>query len=299
MTRLLTLLSSLIFCIACNVQEQEINSELEVPGSIEDTEMDPPGTYPEIIAGSAPELTAIAVPWEQSEIYCSNNASESFYQIRAIDRDGEISYIVFSSSENRKGLSFYFNEFDGMGELMSRRELDNANYSLSDKINLQRKGDYIFYFSSLEDRHARYFSLITGEHGDTVQKVIDWDRHHSESFTSDFTSPSGNKVVTFYDTKLVLRDLTDKSTDTLINQEYSGVWSFGQGSWNDKSTKFYFDNSGGVACIWELDVENKTLNKIVPEHYSDHPFFFVKDSTNYIAYCENHCIKLATILSKN
>jgi len=299
MARLLQFFVLILFLAACSDQNGQVDSELVSEVTTEDAEMDPPGTYPEIAEFSRTKLKPIASPWESRNIFCSEDPSESFHEIRAIDRDGEISYVVFSSIEHRNGFTFYFNEFDGMGELMSRHELERADYSLRDKINLQRHGDYLCYFTSLESRIAKYFSLVTGEHGDTTDNMIEWDLHGMENITADFTAPNGSLVITLYSTKLVLRDLTDKSTDTLINQEYRGSWSFGRGSWDDKSTKFYFDNSGAVACIWEVDVERKTLNKIVPEHYADHPFFFNKDSTTYIAYCENNCIKVTTPRNKN
>jgi len=293
--RNISILSALLICISCNVEEKEVISEVEMNEANEKSSIDPPGTYPEIKDISISKLKRISDAWEHRNIYCSDNQDEAFHEIKAIERDGDISYVVFSSVEENDGFTFYFNEFDGMGELMSRHELKGGDHSLRDKINMRVEGDYVFYFSTLSGRKANYFSLVSGDHGDTTSNVIDWDRNKSDNFTSDFTSPSGNKVITFYDTKLILRDLTDKSTDTLINQEYRGSWSFGQGCWNDESTKFYFDNSGSVACIWEIDIERKTLNKIVSEHYADHPFFFVKDSTSYIAYCENNCIKVATV----
>ena len=296
MDRLLTLLLVSLLLVSCNTGNEEDETLPVASPTLKEFEVEPRGTYPEILGASIPKLRPNLTPWESSEIFCSENMNESFHQIRAIERNGEVSYVVFSSIELNDGFSFYFNEYDGMGQLMSRQHLQGADFSISDKINLQRKDDFVFYFTNLEKRQTKYFSLETGEHGDTTDKVMDWEL---QNFAPNFTSPSRSLVITLYDTKLVLRDLTDKSIDTLINQEYRGSWSFGQGCWNDQSTKFYFDNSGAVACIWELDVEGKALNKIVPEHYADHPYFFTKDGTEYITYCENNCIKLATVQLTN
>ena len=124
--------------------------------------------------------------------------------------------------------------------------------------------------------------------------MIDWDFHKTENFSSTYRAPNASLMVTFYQGNLVLQDLTDKSADTLIFAGDVHGWDFGQGTWNDASTKFYFDNSGAMACIWELDVERKTLNKIITEHSAEQPFHFQKDSTSYVVYTDLGCIKVAT-----
>lgn len=245
---------------------------------------------------SSPKLKLITDEWESSIIYCAENEQEFISQVRAINRNGEITYVALSTIlEQNDALTVHFKEFDGMGQLMSKRLLKGADFSIVDGINLRREGDYLFYYESLESHQAKYFSLLTGEHGDTTEKMIAWDFHRMNNFTTSHRAPNGSLLVTFYNSNLILNDLTDKSTDTLIRAENVQGWSFGLGTWNDESTKFYFDNSGWMACIWELDVERKTLNKIVPGHSAEHPFFFKKDSTSYIVYTEFGCIKLATL----
>lgn len=34
----------------------------------------------------------------------------------------------------------------------------------------------------------------------------------------------------------------------------------------------YFDNSSDLACIWRIDLVNKQLSKIVPEHDTTAPY---------------------------
>jgi len=299
MSRYLTYFVLTSFLTACGLDDKEVSIGDAIEQEHEESSMDPKGTYPVVLESSIPKLDFISDAWESSDIYCSDRPGEKFHQIRVIERHQEISYVVFSTVEAEEGVTFFFNEFDGMGELMSRKELPGVDYSFNDKINLRLQGNYVFYFKTLDNKQAKYFSLETGEHGDTTDNVIEWDRNYLEYGAPDFPSPSRNKVIQLYDTKLVLRDLTDKSSDTLIDQEYRGSWSFGQGVWNKESTKFHFDNSGSVACIWEIDIERKTLNKIVSEHYAKHPFFFMKDGTRYIVYCENNCIKITTPALQN
>ncbi|MEN8927242.1 MAG: hypothetical protein ABF242_07420 [Flavobacteriales bacterium] len=80
-------------------------------------------------------------------------------------------------------------------------------------------------------------------------------------------------------------------TKTLIDQVYDGDWSFGDAVWSTDNNKFYFDSSGAVACIWELDVPSKTLDKIVPSHSAHSPVYFF-DTTDAIMYCDEKCIFL-------
>ncbi|MFY0674043.1 MAG: hypothetical protein JXQ87_11585 [Bacteroidia bacterium] len=78
-----------------------------------------------------------------------------------------------------------------------------------------------------------------------------------------------------------------------INQEYLGNWAFGTGCWSDNDTRFYFDNSGPVACIWEIDFVNRTLDKIVPEHNAAKPNYITGTSKPQVIYYEDGYIKIA------
>lgn len=81
------------------------------------------------------------------------------------------------------------------------------------------------------------------------------------------------------------------STDFEVPGAY---WCFGLGSWNEEGNKFYFDNSGEMACIWEIDLVANTLDKIVPEHQAKIPICI----SGIVYYCENNLLKKVTFIEK-
>ncbi|ROL75945.1 lysozyme inhibitor LprI family protein [Pseudomonas vranovensis] len=46
----------------------------------------------------------------------------------------------------------------------------------------------------------------------------------------------------------------------------AGGWSLVNPTWSPTRPVLYFDNNGGFACIWRVDLVTKRLEKIVPEH---------------------------------
>lgn len=53
--------------------------------------------------------------------------------------------------------------------------------------------------------------------------------------------------------------------DQVMDKNDKG-WSLVNPVWNETRPVLYFDNSGDFACVWRVDLQNKTLEKIVPEH---------------------------------
>ena len=47
------------------------------------------------------------------------------------------------------------------------------------------------------------------------------------------------------------------------------------------------------ACIWMVNLSNRKVKKIVPEHEAIHPYFFIYKNQEYIAYLEENKIMLA------
>lgn len=69
---------------------------------------------------------------------------------------------------------------------------------------------------------------------------------------------------------------------------------FGDMCWHYEKDILYFDNSGyDYRCIWEANITEKKVKKIVPEHNAIHPFFFKIINNEYIAYTEDNKIMIA------
>lgn len=57
----------------------------------------------------------------------------------------------------------------------------------------------------------------------------------------------------------------DNVYDRVMSSDDKG-WSLMNPIWSPTRPVLYFDNNGDFACVWRVDLENKTLEKIVPEH---------------------------------
>lgn len=55
------------------------------------------------------------------------------------------------------------------------------------------------------------------------------------------------------------------SYDRVMDPNDNG-WSLVNPVWNETRPVLYFDNNGDFACVWRVDLQHKTLEKIVPEH---------------------------------
>ncbi|MBV6289705.1 lysozyme inhibitor LprI family protein [Pseudomonas aegrilactucae] len=55
------------------------------------------------------------------------------------------------------------------------------------------------------------------------------------------------------------------SYETVMDRD-AGGWSLVNPTWSQVRPVLYFDNSGGFACIWRVDLLTKVLSKVVPEH---------------------------------
>ncbi|PSS53710.1 lysozyme inhibitor LprI family protein [Pseudomonas sp. BBP2017] len=78
----------------------------------------------------------------------------------------------------------------------------------------------------------------------------------------------------------IAQDLNADNTGLLLHYPYThdgnsydrvmdpndGGWSLVNPVWNETRPVLYFDNSGDFACVWRVDLQHKTLEKIVPEH---------------------------------
>ncbi|QBF28988.1 hypothetical protein EXN22_26090 [Pseudomonas tructae] len=57
----------------------------------------------------------------------------------------------------------------------------------------------------------------------------------------------------------------DNPYDRVMDKD-AGGWSLVNPTWNPTRPVLYFDNNGGFACVWRVDLVSKRLEKIVPEH---------------------------------
>ena len=233
------------------------------------------------------ELVSGEGDWITEPVYRCENDGESFYQVRVFDYQGEPLFVFFGAVFETDDISIYIVDSDG--SLVLKQEVPyerGAGYYFDNSRNIRMKDESIYYFV---DRRftGNTINLETGE----VTYGVDFP-FSKEAFQTQFDSPSGRRTVEVGSISLTVIDNTAGDRTVLFEQPYTGGWSIGQMSWANDDL-FYFDNSGPVACIWEVDLEEMTLTKVVPEHVARHPFFFEREGKTCVAYVEGSSIKVA------
>jgi len=240
--------------------------------------------YPDIISKSAPKLDLIKNKWESEAILCSEN--ENFLLLRKVSNER---FIAIGVEEIKDSYSFQFYDFNIDGKILHKSIITNADYSIDNRFNFIIENNSIYYYTKKNDKEITFsYSLLNNIHNETRQQKLDWERIRDWKEESIYISPNNDISVQLSDVQFIVMRQEQKN-DTLINQMYDGTWSFRQGVWSADNSKFYFDNSGAVACIWEVDLTNKTLDKIVPDHRARAPIY-IFDKTDEVLYCNERCV---------
>ncbi len=59
-------------------------------------------------------------------------------------------------------------------------------------------------------------------------------------------------------------------------------WSYSRNyAWGDKNS-FFFDNDGGLACIWKTDISQKITERILPVEGLKYPYYLRYDNEDYV-----------------
>lgn len=240
--------------------------------------------YPDIISKSAPKLDLVKNKWTAKALLCSEN--ENFLMLRKVS---DKRFIAIGVEEIEGSFLFQFYDFNIDGEILHKSTIDNADYSIDNRFNFIIENDSVYYYRKKNDKEITFsYSLLSNTHSENQQQKLDWKSIREWKNESIYISPNNDITVQLSDVQLIVTQ-HEQRNDTLINQIYDGTWSFRQGVWSADNSKFYFDNSGAVACIWEVDLINKTLDKIVPDHWARGPIY-IFDKTDEILYCNESCI---------
>lgn len=79
----------------------------------------------------------------------------------------------------------------------------------------------------------------------------------------------------------------------IVSKDIMDDWYIQNIVWAPDDSSVYFDNSGNFACIWEYNLANDKLIKIVPEHTAENPVPFTYEGQDYIVYKEQGKLMLA------
>lgn len=95
-----------------------------------------------------------------------------------------------------------------------------------------------------------------------------------------------------------LGELYDPSNDdfraTLPGEDEGGEgFEVGGFSWSEDSRRIYFDNYAVArACIWCIDLDTRTVRKIVPDHTAGFPCAFALGGREYVLYTQKNTVRL-------
>jgi len=296
MYKLIYILITLVFFSCTNPTEKEITigdpvfTEFEEQQFLADKESN--HTDSEILSSSLHNLTLVNKKWNVKEfILCSED--ETFLLVKKTKENNLIAVSV------KNDTAFYFYELTIEGNILSKYKIDGADYSMLRWENFLVWKKHVMYYNNNSNKTLFYeYDVTTKQHTKDVRPGTFncMGEEYAAESVNFYWSPGLSKSIELTNTNLILSTYKEHQLtheDTLISQEYDGTWSFGTGAWNTSGDKFYFANSGAVACIWELDISNRTLDKIVPEHTATAPIVFEnnEDKTT-VVYCEENCIKM-------
>lgn len=221
--------------------------------------------------------------WEDP-IYFLCSEKERFLSVKEV---ADSCYIAISVDDSH---NFFFYDIKYVNEevlvrIQTKTKIENADYELSDRFNLIKEYSIIYYVRNDAENNVYCYDLNLKKH---KTSPFVWKEIRSKQKNNIHYSNDKSQSVTIAETALILN-----KKDTLISQEYDGSWSFQDVSWGMSNDKVYFDNSGAVACIWEINLKKRTLDKVVPEHMASSPIVIYEngDSITFL-YCEEHCIKM-------
>jgi hypothetical protein len=256
----------------------------------------------DIVKNSLNGLELINHKWNKELLFKVENENEQFIYLK------QVQSTLFAISELRLGSQNdkYLNVFTINSSKRHRVKLSNLKFGILNDSNFKLTDNKVNIFVSNEKLVEYQYDLKDEELINvSTMKIQGHANAGRRTYQSSFPSYSGKLRVEFKDVDLILHKmklveddfagnlLVPISTETLISQQYDGSWSFGSGVWNIDETKFYFDNTGAVACIWELDVEKNTLNKIVPEHEAFKPIMIDIGTEKVLGYFLGNSIMIA------
>lgn len=257
-------------------------------------------------------LSYVKNRWEASILY-SFKENETITTLRKFC-DSSLIAITENFTDS---VRYFFNEIDLSGNLLHRSKLNGEVFNIININNFISNGNgNIYYMLNFESEIVYQYDVSTKKHKIArnyydhlnpnyysspkgrfkIYEVIDekiklnFDKLSTTYLTNSFTSPDNRYSITLNTYNLELKDNTLGVTYELIKTDFwpsNWYWCFGLGNWNSESDKFYFDNSGVVACIWEIDIKKNTLDKIVSEHDAIMPLV----SNKTIFYIEKNQIK--------
>lgn len=126
--------------------------------------------------------------------------------------------------------------------------------------------DGVFYYRQQEDKGLQQAMAYTLGSGAAPQPTA--QTFQVPSSTAQFAKARILGDINGNNSNLTLSydERVDRHKTERVMANDATDWSLVNPTWSERRAVLYFDNSGAMACVWRVDLVNKVLSKIVPEH---------------------------------
>jgi hypothetical protein len=141
--------------------------------------------------------------------------------------------------------------------------------------------------------------LKTGSLIDSISRS--WVKSNNENnfLYNNFEHEGSDTILTILDSNNIAYEFSFNGLETAYSDQI-GSFIVGYLSWDYSGKNLFFCNSNiEIACIWQVDVDDRTVEKIVPEHDAIHPFYFEYKGRPYVLYVENNKLMICEPPNKN
>lgn len=116
---------------------------------------------------------------------------------------------------------------------------------------------------------------------------LEGEYFHEASLTADSEKLNKLDSVAIYNSET-------QSVEVMSDKAMGSDWFIHNIIWAQDDSSIFFDNSGSKACIWEYQLTDKKLVKIVPEHTAEQAYPFSYLGNDYIVYIVSNRVNHAT-----
>ncbi len=232
----------------------------------------------------------------------------------ANDEEIYLNDFLIRQSENliiNNGFLYYFKEMDYPAsgntfyEIISKRKY--YKYRIDSKKQPEFIDDFVLTNTIIQSESSNR-GLINNQKNLLAENssgyisfysIPDWNLVYNDFYNPDrkYIPTSNLKQISFdFETHFFSDSYLDNNlgysreqVDPDINDEVF----FGGMCWHTRKPILFFDNYGiDTRCIWKANLDNKSIEKIVPEHDALQPYFFEIKNNEYLAYVEKNKIMI-------
>jgi len=207
-----------------------------------------------------------------------------------------ITYLVLISDITSQSyiIDSYDSESNSAPEIkFIHRDDTSFSYKVSNVYDpVKQKQISAYYKVGIADRVLTEPQKISPPQADNENKT--WTGYcGNSSCDSNLQSPDGQWRVASGDDNIKYRndgvyyfphDRPDLGVNVFISsvEDTRDDWTFYRNYvWGDKNS-FFFDNEGGMACIWKTDIRQKTTERILPIEGLRQPYYIRYNNEDYI-----------------